>query len=630
MPINPYAKQYSEDFNSPDFAYFRRARIRLNNISEEGVPYETDPKHIDFVLTADNYLIYDSDRLGPTSLKDLYKGRDVIVDLFVDIDEPTAAPDIRSIRIGNNGDQIQVRILDMTYNSGLSKNVYYIDVYGAITEKDGKVYTHSVEYNEKEYDILIEGADALVYGNIASYVFDEVVYDGKDINTRFDDNKAVGKIGYKAGVGRLYVTFGNEYGGVQTHIIEIHYIDRTVKNLFEVNSNIVPYYKADGKGVYSFVFDPFKPYANDTQPLAEGVQGYLKNGSRGTVVEFNDGTTLDLSSSENISRANIEVLWDDSNVKMRFVGGNYKVIAEIGTGTTAAQKITYPVIIKSRKVKSGTGFENILKSGADTSLQVYDYLNEPNLNKAIEDKLFLPAGTYFRVYFDGYEDEYMEFRMGYYAGTPDGGKIVVRTYKGLGAERIETGKFELLEEEQAILMSFTIDPSKPISYKGGEMRFYITIPGFAMGEDGQQKATISVEIEEQYIAFIQEGEEDNYNPASAKPVTIKGKDEGAIQYTTGTPKGENIIEYTIEDINSYHINRPYYYIKQNGVPMPNYIWVYVTTKEWQEKINSGIATISFNDSTGNTEAYYYENGEVIHSAYSLLYRSVVSKGQRGR
>ena len=45
------------------------------------MPYETDPKHIDFVLTADNYLIYDSDRLGPNSLKDLYKGRDVIVDL---------------------------------------------------------------------------------------------------------------------------------------------------------------------------------------------------------------------------------------------------------------------------------------------------------------------------------------------------------------------------------------------------------------------------------------------------------------------------------------------------------------------------------------------------------------------
>jgi hypothetical protein len=163
------------------------------------------------------------------------------------------------------------------------------------------------------------------------------------------------------------------------------------------------------------------------------------------------------------------------------------------------------------------------------------------------------------------------------------------------------------------------------------MRFYITIPGFAMGEDGQQKATISVEIEEQYIAFIQEGEEDNYNPASAKPVTIKGKDEGAIQYTTGTPKGENIIEYTIEDINSYHINRPYYYIKQNGVPMPNYIWVYVTTKEWQEKINSGIATISFNDSTGNTEAYYYENGERISTQLTPYFTEALwSGGSRGR
>ena len=32
IPINPYQKAYSEVFDSPDFAYFRRAKIILNNM----------------------------------------------------------------------------------------------------------------------------------------------------------------------------------------------------------------------------------------------------------------------------------------------------------------------------------------------------------------------------------------------------------------------------------------------------------------------------------------------------------------------------------------------------------------------------------------------------------------------
>jgi hypothetical protein len=631
IPINPYQKAYSEVFDSPDFAYFRRAKIILNNMGADGMPYDTAQPEIVFELAQKNYVIYDRATGLPTNVKNLYTGRDVVVNLRVGIDEPSIAPDARVLTIGKNGKSMEARIMDMTYSKGLDKNEYFVDVYGVITEKDGNQYSHFVDFEPTVSDKLIEGKDYARFGELATYRFDEIRYDDKHINTRFIDGRERGKIGFSGGTARIYAIFGNEFGGEQTHIINIHYVDRTINRLFEPDPAIVPYYEKvvdpTDEMSFSFVFDPFKPYVNTTQPLGAGEQGYLALGSRGTTILFNDGTTLDLSSEENISRANIQVLWDDSDVRIRVAGGYYSVEAIVGEGPTE-QRITYPVMFKSRKVKTSVdifgyqeGFKGIFKDGAESEiLKVYDFLEQPNLTKAIGENLFVNAGEKFRVYFEGFDDEYMEFTMGQFAGEPEGDKRVVRSYRGLGAEKELVSTFELATEEyNKLLMSFAIDPSRPLSYKGGEMRFYMTMPGFAMGEDGQQKATISVKIKEQYIATIRQAQMDNRNPASASHIQVEGRNHNAITYTEG-------------DLNSYHITKPYYYITRGGVPMPDYIWIYVTTKEWRQRIDNQEATVTY-DANGVATAQYTdtETGQTYQTQLEAYYVNAIwSGGSRGR
>ena len=628
LPINPYEKEYSEDFDSENFAYFKRVRLILNNNDEYGNPYSEEDKFIEFDLEKKNYEIYDKKTGDATNLNNLYTGRDVIVNIRVNVEEDTAAEDCKQLQIGKNGKVIEARIMDMTYLSGLDKDEYYIDVYGAISEKDGNIYTTTVEYEETALNKTIFGKDSERFGNLACYTFEEITYDGDDINNNFIDGWNVGSINYKSGTGRLYAKIGNDFGGQQNHIININYIDRTVESLFEIDANIVPNYELvtdeDGISYYSFVFDPFLPYLNTTEPLEDGVQGYLKGGSQATTVTFTDGTTLDLSSDQNINGANVSVIWGDGSFTMRYFGGDYNVKGSIGEGNIK-QTIRYPVHQKSRKVKSSVdyfghqeGFEGIFKDGAeDVVLRVYDYLDEPNITAAIGNDLFVNPNNLFRVYFDGFDDEYMEFSMGNYAGNEENEKIVVKTYKGLGVDRVCIGTYELGEEEtgeNALLMSFAMDPSKPLSYRGGIMRFFITLPGFALGEDGQQKATVFIKIEEQYIATIKQGEEDNHDVTSATNIEIEGKDQ-AIQYTAG-------------QLDSYHITNPYYYIKQGGIPMPDYIWIYVTSEAMQARVNSGSATVD----VANMEVFYHdEEGTKISEPLLAYYTEALwSGGSRGR
>ncbi|HKL73968.1 MAG TPA: hypothetical protein VJ903_03655 [Clostridia bacterium] len=620
---------YASEYN---FAYFTKVRIACNGTDNQGHNYY---RYYD--LNEDNYYIYDTDRQSKTLTNNLYKGRNITMELTVgeanvsgaNINELTCAKDARSLVVapikqtteGEFEDNLRVRILDMSYESGLDKSIYYIDIYGIIDGFDTKVEYPTTGLTNKE----ILGKDSQNYFRtdtgsrmeIVKYSFNNISYNDDYINNIYFEilnmsgsgenfsielkelQRSAGKINYSGGVGKLVVTFGNSEdniaGGTQKFNIPVCFVDRTIEQIVynaEYAPNFTTFINSSNELVSGFEFDPFVTYNNSVNGFGEFEQGYLKKGQYGIILKLK-ASDYDVYTGTHITQlergipyiyfdlekdqpgtTKFGLTFNDSKVQMNYKGGYYTVDSSIGSGT-AKQTITYPVNIKSRKVdktKAKLGFSaNVFKINPDTfKVKVYDYIGEANINRALINDIFAVQTTSFYVYFEGFEDPFM-YTLGGYAESSD--------------------QFSLQEEESEFTMDFKMDTTQSISYKGGKLRFFLTLPGYGMGSKGQQEAEVLFNLQEQYVLFVNAASDSGNEYMGSNAYDLGESMLGYLREGLSNDEIEKLEEaltyHTSE--NMYFITNPYYFILQNGIKMPDKVYAYVSDKATYTSYNTILA-----------------------------------------
>ncbi|MDD4120455.1 MAG: hypothetical protein PHG90_02545, partial [Clostridia bacterium] len=272
--INPYVTNYSEDFLSPDFAFYRRVIIVVKKAEGENFTnnyINNAYKEIVCNLSGDNYTIRDTRTGRATDTTDLYTGRLIDASLTFGPTGSSVAKDAKYNRT------IITTIQDMTYESGLPI-AYFIDPYGIregeeVTETGytGLGLTYSVGVNV--FDSVVEPTvetvtvPGITITSASGNTFTtDVVYDRKDIFNIFEGGRISRQVDAAGGITRLYAKIGNDSGGYQTKVIEVHYQDRTINRLFDVTDSPRFASMIDKTGAdvpLHFVFDPFETYSKD-------------------------------------------------------------------------------------------------------------------------------------------------------------------------------------------------------------------------------------------------------------------------------------------------------------------------------------------------------------------------------
>ena len=617
--------------DNADFTFFRYVRI----VCEDGYVRE-------YKLDAKNYVAF-----SKANVKDFYSGgRSVKIDLRVgekysSDNNGTYAPDAAVLNVAPNKETeggefeefLSVRVLDMTYGSGLEKDIYYIDPYGVLgaTGKSGITFESKVVYPEDTVrNVKIVGKDSDKYfiddgtrTDIATYVFEEVNYDGSAINYKWFDIASIdpatgkftlkerkrndGRIKYGSGVGKLAVTFGsdrdNSFAGTQVFNIPVVYVDRTVENL-GFNGENAPYFKtltlSNGTVEQGFEFDPFVTYNASVNGFGDSEQGFLKHGQYGTKLTFknNDidrifggrqGSTFeyDLTMDQG-NDIRIGVTFEDKELKWRYTGGEFDIKARLGSGDNY-QEIPVTVKLLSRRVdakRAGTinGFSSdIFKSGVDltTKVKAYDYIGYSNVEAKLISDYFVSGYVTFKVYFEDF-DEPIEYTMNTVAASD--GKYVL-TDSELNYVENET------VYNNGVRMAFTMDTTETISYRGGKLTFAMTIPGYGMGKNGQQQATVSIEMEEQYVIYANPADENSGEEITYDAFYKDAFDADAMEYDTSS--------------HSMFVTNPYYFIQQGGVKMPDTVYAYVTTKALFEEYKEMTKSVK-NEITGKYDPAHSE------------------------
>ena len=324
--IDPYAAAYSEDFASPDFAYYRRVKLALKDGTEKV-----------FNLSASNYQIFDYDTKVATNLKNLYTGRNIIVNMSFGASGGSIARDAMSTRT------IYSTILDMTYASGLPKDEYVIDVYGVREGFDTEVqFTQGIE-------VAVKGIGSAEI----EHTF-EITYDDSAVNTQFKPGLPVRvgmPINFNEGEGRLYATYGNEFGGYQRVDIPVIYLNRVADRLFDHdNTSYFGTLLSGESQVEGFIIDPFE-FSKDNFIDALPVQGEA-------LFTDEDGTHSKV----------LDITWDNTKAQKLFgiKGGITQVYGTIGEGASA-QRIEFFCKVLNRRVISSVeneGISGIIKPAA--------------------------------------------------------------------------------------------------------------------------------------------------------------------------------------------------------------------------------------------------------------------------
>ncbi|MDR2267415.1 MAG: hypothetical protein LBE09_07550 [Christensenellaceae bacterium] len=532
IEIDPYSGAYSETFGQNGFAYLNKIKITTGGDERE------------YDLSAANYQIYDADTGYATNLKNLYTGRSVIAIVNLNLGSGNAyvAKDAK-IRL-----TIYATILNMTYVSGLDPQIvdpYGIDpTYKTSPEGTGEgtvdINTQSKSDPENKYSIAVK-------------------YDRKDIFYVFEGDKRLGSVNYTGGLSRLYADIGNEYGGLQRIIIPITYIDRTISTLFDESETTSGTYGTikgeDVTDIKGFIIDPYLPYPRD------GTY-YPQTATVRFVPAFAGGNAVLATSATYTGQADskIKVEWDDEAVSVTYRGGaGYTVTATVKTQSGSfPQQITYPVKVLNRTVTST--FTEIFKDNkyatGELKIKPYDFINDGDLSAALAKELF--------------KQENIEVTLTFNEGDD------IKFMLGLDASNIATQPYAqyLTDTDKALNMTFKLDVSRSLSYKGGDIRFILTVPGFAMGLAGRQNAKITVLAEEQYIKGIKAyvtneqsayvGQYLDYIDWIAAEYNIVGQIIHNSDATTG--------------YYSYSIPSPYYFITMGGIPLPDKVTIYVSDR----------------------------------------------------
>ena len=611
MTINPYTTAYSEKFTDEAFAYYRRILLvvsydngsvsgRADDLSNNVV--SDSGKEIIYALDASDYVIRDTSTNAPTKLDNLYTGRTVNVALTFGATSDSAAADARHER------GITVTILNMTYAGGLADG-YTLDVYG-VTSDSVNVFTDiPVFAGVADSEMTVTTSEAVQIDTVSGITFSSLVtYDRTDALSTFDGrgNKN-GTIGVSGGQSRLYATIGNELGGTQRIVIELRYLDRTITSLFDVGASEYAYdtdYNGIDKVDMHFEIDPFAPYSIETV--------YPQSGNN---VIFAEGTTAGKFTTADVAN-NIKVVWDDSKVVRTYRGSNTSSVkATVSYNGKFEQEINYKVIVYDRTV---TSFTDLLLD-PDAKIKPYLYNDSEDVSKDVAEDYLIPA---------------------YSAANPDAGKFTVMfdniprdpekyyiTFTlGADASYYTTSSYiELTDAESSLKIQFVLDSARGLGHKGKDARFYITIPGFALGTEGEQQARQDIPCEESYIMGLRfyngTGSEDDPANYTSDYITWLRMNDTEANSDTVWQEVNAFGDYYYD---TYYVNSPYAFISQGGMLLPEKALVYVGPEYADSSAQYNIAnsTYSFLLETNwtnivNNRTRIYYNEEEHQSAFQI-------------
>ena len=390
----------------------------------------------------------------------------------------------------------------------------------------------------------------------------------------------------------------------------------------------------------------------------------------------------------------VGVTFNDSNLTIKSGGGTFDVYAIIANSGTdnglSRQRFTYKVKMMSRtvgvndSVPHGTtddgrviyyhgtqiggkyyqvvnGFTaNLFKdemlheitvnvdSGAVTvqclneekllqALKVYEFIGQTNAGRIISDTLFKATAQKFYVYGTGTKNP-LEFTYTNFASNQVGefeinGNPVKVSYT-LTSDEI-SGIVDEEEYNNGIQMIFNMDASYSINYTGDDVRFYLTLPGYAAGRNEQQQLIVKVSTKEQYIPFsiptMKYGFNGKAESAHSYIITIPANPSlggatvdaygyawltyfesviaakgGSAVFSVSGDKiylrdetwGSNTASGSVSGYNviymiSYNkvtgkltIECPYYFIEDSGIQMPDYITVYAGSKALKDEYDA--------------------------------------------
>lgn len=585
MEFNPYAAQYSENFADENFSYYKYVTLEVRNGS--------GTKNIEFPLTAANWKICDAATQQATVMKDLYTGRNVKAELTFGPTNETAAKDA-TITINFN-----MKVKNMTYKSGLPVDLK-VDPYGWKTNPGARGYDASYLNDLSEYeDGSMNKAYALTTeeGGEENY---SVTFDLSKAYSVFDQyDRETGKITYKGGIGRIYAAFGNEYGGEQRVLIKVLYENREVTSLFDDKKveNYGEYGTQNGTQT-GFILDPFERYDPLTSFVTTG-EVTMQGETAAAWAEF----------------TKMSVTWRDEKVKISYRGStDGYVVAELSRMTDREfaegekdplagyrQYIRYHVKVMNKTV---TGYTNVTKS-QNPKVSPYRYLNSYDIANDVANDVFCPVGTKFQVKFA--EGNYViEFTLG---GAASAHKRIIVHEDG---SQEDGSKFELSAGEESLVMQFQMDVTRGLSYKGKDIRFYLTIPSFGMDSVlDRQLAVFNVSCNEQYIRRVEFG--DTATGAYTDFLSWASRHDSGLssvvtQNRVAMDAGNNYV---------FDVSNPYYFIKQGGLTMPDYVKIYVGNADGKGivEVYDGIETFWSGGSGNKTRIYY--NRETVESSFQI-------------
>lgn len=615
MTINPYARAYSELFDSPDFAYFRRVVLLVQKTESENFTnnlVNDAYKEIVYTLDQSSYRIRDTKTGLPTNTTDLYTGRLIDATVKFGATSPSAAKDAKYVR------SVLTTILDMTYVSGGMQIAYFIDPYGIRAGEDvdaagftglGLKYTVDVDVfaDVDDPNVMKKAIPNQTIETVSGVSFNTTVtYDRKDLYKIYENGRAR-DIDARGGVTKLYAEFGNDYGGYQTKVISVRFEDRSIDSLFnKEDSTYASVKNKEGEDApLHFVFDPFENYQEAKANI------YPRTGINITFTQMVSGAPLKGEYTDGVTQTDRDVIvsWDDANIRLNYKGvdrNNFvyanikynRAISEQTADKTAydayfAQRKPYLVRIMDRTV---TGFTDLFKPVLDglgnrlfekdefgnlilddrgqpipvrPKIRPYDYSMTEDVSEAIVNDVFR-TNEQFVLRFDnmvaGDASQYdISFTLG---GTAS-------NFTQAGGVTLEVG-----EAEADMPIRFILDSARGLSYKGRDARFYMKIPGFGLGKAGEQIVPFDVPCQESYIidirmnkagieAFLEDPEAyydnatlDYYN--WLREIELLAINEGGFAKVTG-----------ISHRDTFYISNPYYFISRGGVPIPDKMRVHV-------------------------------------------------------
>ena len=571
MTIVPYVDVFDQNFDSDTFSFFKSVALKIQ--TDEG------EKYMYFNLSEENYEILDRNTNRPVNTSNMYTGRDILVRFEYGSNSETAASDARRTTAMN------VTMPAMIYDSGVTE-VHEIDVYGF---EEGTLQSHNeiadVIIGSETAEGEIETGALITTENGMTFLTD-VLYDHSNaLVTRTGE-----VIDYRGGTALITATIGNEMYGYQEITITLNYLDRTIEKLFDAD-NVYSYATyADGREGLHFEFDPFLEYVpenifpatGDAVTFADGenagkFQSYwapeASEGTEGT--EGTEGGDSANALPDGFPEKTLMVTWNDDRVALTYSGSDaaYVTVTISLPDGSYAQTTTYGFTVYDRTV---TGFTDLLlegkydENGDIIPVKPYDYLNAEDLSTAIAADYLAGAGKTFRVEFGNIARNPDSFALQFTIGAKANNFKVAEGYDFEAELRAALSA----GGEENMAMRFVLDDARGISYRGKDARFYLAIPGFALGEDGEQLARQDLPVAEQYII-------------GAEYLTETGDYVDYLNWLMGN--GETAGQDGIPTLNntkydgqnyyydSYNVFSPYHYIERGGMLLPEYAKIYVGT-----------------------------------------------------